>query len=193
MTIRKKAHPLKSSVSQREASSSKDALSRISARKKSKSVNDSELRIMTPRNIDWLAQSGLIVPDDLNPGEETVPLDFTNLTDRAVGALHSRFAVRHSHALYVRATFATEMLGLKRRNRIAQATFRVRSNSDYKTEKALTDAFLLSKVGANLDKRMGELEIRIELTDAVLGGFEDVVKAASREMTRRDSERAPHD
>lgn len=40
---------------------------------------------------------------------------------------------------------------------------------------------------------MLELEIKTEVLDAVIGGFDDVVKAASREMSRRDSERAPRD
>lgn len=38
-----------------------------------------------------------------------------------------------------------------------------------------------------------KLEIESELLDAVIGGYDDIVKAASREMSRRDSERGPRD
>lgn len=38
-----------------------------------------------------------------------------------------------------------------------------------------------------------KLEIETTMLDAVIGGYEDIFKAASREMSRRDSERAPRD
>lgn len=40
---------------------------------------------------------------------------------------------------------------------------------------------------------MMEHEIKATMLDALIGGYEDVVKAASREMSRRDSERTPRD
>jgi hypothetical protein len=40
---------------------------------------------------------------------------------------------------------------------------------------------------------MMNLEIRAKMLDAVIGGYDDIVRAASREMSRRDSERAPRD
>jgi hypothetical protein len=133
------------------------------------------------------------VPDDLDPSEEVIPLDFTRLGNREVGSVHSRFAVRHAHALYVRASFATEILSLRRRHRLALAAFRVRKGDTYRTDKACTEAFSLSKVGKKIERQINNLEIKVEVLDAVIGGFDDVVRAASREMSRRQSENAPND
>lgn len=110
-----------------------------------------------------------------------------------MGAVHSRFAVRHAHALYVRAGIAGEVLRLRRRHRMALASFRVHHGENFRTDKACTEAFSRSKDGKRLEKALMELEIKAEVLDAVIGGFDDIVKAASREMSRRDSERAPRD
>lgn len=64
---------------------------------------------------------------------------------------------------------------------------------EFRTDKACTEAFSRSKKGKRFEKALLELEIKSEVLDAVIGGFEDIVKAASREMSRRDSERAPRD
>jgi hypothetical protein len=62
-----------------------------------------------------------------------------------------------------------------------------------RSDKALGEAFSRTKTGRALEKQLMELEIKAGVLDAVIGGFEDVVRAASREMSRRDSERAPRD
>lgn len=191
--MKKKKPSLKSSAKGREGSRSKDAPSRGTAKKKSEPSNVKELRIVTPKNIGSLAQSGLIVPDDLDPENETVPLDFTSLNNRRVGAIHSRFAVRHAHALFVRAGNATEVLSVRRKHRLALASFRIRMGKKFRTDKACTEAFSKSKTGKQLEKQLLKLEIKAELLDAVIGGYEDITKAASREMSRRDSERSPRD
>lgn len=193
MPTKKKKRSPKQNARPQKASNSKGAPSRGFASRKSKSESEQQLRIATPSNIAWLSQSGLIVPDDLDPSDESIPLDFTHLSPRRVGALHSRFAVRHAHALYVRSGVASDLLRLRRAHRLSLAKFRVRKGDDYRTDKACTEAFSLSKRGKKLEGEMLELEIRSEVLDAVVMGFEDVVKATSREMTRRDSERAPRD
>lgn len=147
----------------------------------------------TPENISWLAQSGLIVPDDLDPDEEVIHLDFTRIGNRAVGAVHSRFAVRHAHALYQRSLLAGQLLRLQRKHRLALGAFRVRRGDEFRTDKACAEAFSMSKDGKRLEKAMMQHEIKGKMLDAVIGGYEDIVKAASREMSRRDSERAPRD
>lgn len=161
-------------------------------KKKSKPV-ERTLRIATPQNIASLAQHGLIVPDDLDPDEEVINLDFTSLSNREVGAVHSRFAVRHAHALFVRAGIASERLRLQRKHRLALGAFRVRRGSEFRTDRAASEAFSATKDGRKLEKAMMEHEIKATMLDALIGGYEDVVKAASREMSRRDSERAPRD
>jgi hypothetical protein len=127
----------------------------------------------------------------LEPDDESLPLDFTRLNNRSVGSLHSRFAVRHAHVLYVRAQNASELLRVRRQHRLALASFRV--HGDYKTEKALTLAFSKSKTGRKIETVMQGLEIKSVYLDAIAEGYMDIVKAASREMARRDSERGPRD
>lgn len=134
----------------------------------------------------------MVVPDNLDPSEERVPLDFTRLSNQDVGAFHSRFAVRHSHALYVRAVVAGRLLRLRHKHRIALARFRSLKAKDFKTDRELVAAFTIDE-GATTEENIMKLEIKSELLDAVIGGYDDVVKAASREMSRRDSERAPRD
>jgi hypothetical protein len=169
---------------------------RNSVKKKSRPSNaegnGESLRVATPRNSKFLAQRGLIVPDDLDPGEENVPLDFTEISDRLVGALHSRFAVRHAHALYVRASVETRLLRLRRKHKIELAKYRVKKADDFKTARELEASFAIGQ-GAAIEGRIMELEAKSEIMGAVIDGFESIVKAASREMARRDSERAPRD
>lgn len=119
-------------------------------------------------------------------------MDFTAVSDRAIGAIHSRFSVRHSHALYVRAGVAVALLRAKRRHRLELAKFRVRNESKYKTVKALEEAYSLGQ-GSSLEQKIVQLEIKATLMDSIIEGFMDVVKAASREMSRRDSERSQRD
>lgn len=142
-----------------------------------------------------MRDSGIVVPDDLDPSEETIPLDFTRLSDRRVGAVHSRFAVRMAHGLYARASVSTRLLQLKRKHILDLAKFRARYREDFKTIKECDEAFSLSPFGSKLERHIMELEIKNEILGAVVAGFEQIVKAASREMTRRgdERERAPRD
>jgi hypothetical protein len=75
---------------------------------------------------------------------------------------------------------------------MALARFRSLYQKDFKTARELDAAFYLDD-GEETERHILELEIKAEVLDAVIAGFDDVVKAASREMSRRDSERAPRD
>lgn len=175
---------------------SRDARSQPSARKKSSGLKKEieMLRVATPSDnrSEWLRQEGLIVPDDLDPSQERIPLDFTTLSNQAVGALHSRFAVRHAHALYRRALLAGDILSFHRRRRLLLARFRALHVKEYKTARELEGAFSTGR-GRKVEETIMALEIKAEVLDAVIGGYDDIMKAASREMSRRDSERAPRD
>jgi hypothetical protein len=50
-----------------------------------------------------------------------------------------------------------------------------------------------SKRISRLEKQIAEHEIQLELEEAAIESFMDIVRAASREMSRRETERAPHD
>lgn len=155
----------------------------------------SELKVRTPQDpeLQSLAQQGLIVPDDLDPEDETVPLDFTVASSQAIGAIHSRFAVRHAHGIYLLARTRNRFLALRRQLRIEQAKFRSLHKDDFDRKYELDDEMLKSKRIARLDRQITECEITMEVQQAVVEGFLDVVKAASREMSRRSDERAPRD
>ena len=132
------------------------------------------------------------MPEGLDPSEEIIALDFTSVSDRHVGAIHSRFSVRHAHALYIRAGVATRLLRLKRKHRLELAKYRVRNELKFKTLKALEESFSLGP-GSKLEGTIMNLEIKATMMDSIIEGFMDIVKAASREMSRRDSERSARD
>jgi hypothetical protein len=62
----------------------------------------------------------------------------------------------------------------------------------YKTVRALEESYTLGP-GAKLEVTIMNLEIKATLMDSIIEGFMDIVKAASREMSRRDSERSQRD
>jgi hypothetical protein len=140
-----------------------------------------------------LLESGLLVPEEIQDDEEIVPLDFTSVSSRDIGAVHSRFAVRHSHALYVMAKVAVELAHLKRDLRLDQAQFRARHAGDYKTKYELDDAMAISKRHKIISNRILEAETTYEVMQAVVQGYEDLRNAASREISRRLGEQAPRD
>jgi hypothetical protein len=98
-----------------------------------------------------------------------------------------------AHGLYVRASVNTRLLTLKRKRSLDLAKFRALRKDDFRTIKEADEAFSLSPAGSKLERHIMELEIKDEILGAVVAGFEQIVKAASREMSRRDSERAPRD
>lgn len=129
-----------------------------------------------------------MVPDDLDPSDESFRVDFTRLNSRGVGAIHSRLCNRLAHALYVRAGVETERLTLTRRIHLAQARFRLKHEDEYKTVKMLDSAMILDKEIRKLDKRANQLDVKAVALDAVVKGYESIIRAASREMSRRGIE-----
>lgn len=151
---------------------------------------ESILKVSTPKShrLRALADAGLIVPDEIPSHDEIVPLDFTTLADRDVGAIHSRFAVRHAHAIYHVALAGTKLVTLRRDLRIAQAKFRLQRP---KQPKNITDAEMEEDEHlAHLLDRISIAEANAAMLSAVAQGYEDLRNAASREMTRRLGERA---
>jgi hypothetical protein len=138
-----------------------------------------------------LKEAGLVVPEEIPSDEELVPLDFTSLSNRDVGSLHSRFAVRHSHALFHVALSASRLVRDRRRLRIAEAKFRVIHSGEKKTD---VDAMMEENEGiSKLRDRIANHEAHHEIVQALMAGYEDMRNAASREMTRRIGERAATD
>jgi hypothetical protein len=84
------------------------------------------------------------------------------------------------------------LLRLRHRQRIGLARFRAVHTDEFKTIRELDSAYHAGS-GKRIEERILALEIKAEVLEAVIGGYDDIVKAASREMSRRDSERAPRD
>lgn len=141
----------------------------------------------------FLRQEGLIVPDDLDDKEERLDIDFTSASNRAIGAIHSRFANRHAYALFVSAKNSTRLIAKRRKLRLLQAKYRVRHQPEYKTAKELEAAMSLTPKIKTLEDEIMELEIRQDLLKAVEESYLDVVRAASREITSRGQEQGARD
>ena len=164
--------------------------------KSKKSTSKSEkLRVATPQNSGFalLIESGILVPEELHANEEEVPLDFTGSSSKEIGSIHSRFAVRHAHALFVLAKVAVELAHLKRDLRLEQAQFRFRHKGEHKTKYELDDAMAESKRHKSISNKILEAEANYEILQAVVQGYEDLRNAASREIARRTGEQAPRD
>jgi hypothetical protein len=191
---KKKRSPRQNAPEQRRTNS-KAARSENSAKKKSKksSASEESLTVATPQSsaLRVLREAGIIAPDEIPSDDDSVPLDFTRLNNQAIGAIHSRYAVRHAHAIFHAAVASTKLVKLRRDLRIVQAKFRVK-NTDEK--KNVVDAMMEEDphIAKQLDK-ITEMEIQVKLIEAVAEGYEDLRNAASREMTRRIGEKASND
>lgn len=143
--------------------------------------------------LEFLKNEGLIAPDEISSDEDRVPLDFTSLNFRLIGAVHSRYAVRHSHAIYRAAIYRANAAYLTRDLRLAKARTRARLADKYKTKWALDDA--VSKVAEiqELEEELIDAEAHLTVIEALAAGYEDLRNAASREMFRRGVEKAPND
>src|SRR5262245_42217392 len=107
---------------------------------KTKSLSSSAgLTIRTPQDskLRRLAEMGLVVPDVIPSDDDAIPLDFTLVSNQEIGAIHSRYAVRHAHAIYNAALVGQDLGMLRRDLRVAQARFRM---SRPKQPKNITDA-----------------------------------------------------
>ena len=105
-----------------------------------------------------------------------------------MGAVHSRFCIRLAHALYIRAEIETQRLPLERRLHLAQARYRLRREGDFKTVKMLDSAMSLDSGIKKMTKQISQLEVKEIALDAVIKGYESIIKAASRDMSRRGIE-----
>lgn len=195
MAIAKKKKFRRQSATAPKKSSSRDAHSGNFAKKKSEKSNSKldGLHVRTPKDspLAFLKEAGVIVPEEIPSDEDTIPLDFTRLSSRGIGHLQSRYAVRHSHAIFNAAKVAADAAAIKRDLRLAKAKFRIR----HKSEKVNVVAAMMEDNDAisELEDKLLEVEVKVELLDAVAAGYADLRDAASREITRRTRERAAVD
>lgn len=183
-------------ASAHEDSNSQDARSRNSVRKKSSQSKSDELslRVATPQSHGLPSLiDGLVVPDEIPSDEDAVRLDFTRLSSRDLGNVHSRFAVRHAHAIFTLARRESALVTHRRNLRMAQAKFRQRHGGEFKNKYSLDDAMEQNKTIAAVLNEIALLEAERVVIEAVAQGYDDLRAAASREMFRRSSENAPKD
>jgi hypothetical protein len=182
-------------ASARKRSNSSVARSGNSVGRKSKKSSDGgeRLKIATPTDskLRALKEAGLVVPEEIPHDDDSVPLDFTTLSNRDVGAVHSRYSVRHAHAIYQVALLAGDLVRRRRDLRIVESKFRVIHQGEKKTD---VDALMEEdeKIARYRDK-ISLLEAQVEIVGAIAQGYEDLRNAASREMTRRIGEKAATD
>lgn len=129
-----------------------------------------------------------MVPDELDPFDESLSVDFTRMGSRAVGGIHSRLCNRLAHAVYVRSQLEGDRLSLARRIYLAEARFRLKHEDEYKTMKMLDAAMILDPEIRKLNSRANKLDVKAVALDAVIRGYESIIRAASREMSRRGIE-----
>jgi hypothetical protein len=105
-----------------------------------------------------------------------------------IGALHSRYAVRHAHAIFHVALAGTRLVTLRRNLRIAQAKFRLANKGEMKN---IVDAMMEEDedISKMLD-RISVQEANVKMIESIAQGYADLRDAASREVTRRLGERA---
>jgi hypothetical protein len=141
--------------------------------------------------LQYLTDAGIIVPEEIPANDDHVPLDFTTLSPRHLGALHSRYAVRHSHVIFQLAKVASDAASVKRNLRLVKAKFRLH----HKGEKVnvINSMMEVDDVIVELEDKLAEVEAKVGILSAVAEGYEDLRNAASREMTRRIGERAATD
>jgi hypothetical protein len=139
----------------------------------------------------FLKDAGIIVPEEIPSDEDTIPLDFTRLSNRGIGHLQSRYAVRHAHAIFAASKVGTDAAAIKRELRLEKAKFRLK----HKKEKVNVVAAMMddNDTISELETTLAEVEAKAELLDAVAAGYADIRDAASREITRRMGERASVD
>jgi hypothetical protein len=171
------------------------ARKKVTPRKKSRQSNGSVsgLSVRTPQDstLQVLAEVGLVVPDEIPLDDDLLLLDFTLLGNRDIGSIHSRYAVRHAHAIFQAAKAAARVATLKRGLRVSEAKFRIsRKGQQLNVVQALMEDD--EHITKQRDK-VSKAEIEHDLITAVAQGYEDIRNAASREISRRLGERAATD
>jgi hypothetical protein len=138
-----------------------------------------------------LRDAGIIVPEEIPSDDDSLPLDFTLLGNRDIGSVHSRYAVRHAHAIFQAAKTQARLGNLKRGLRVSKAQFRMRHNEE---KLNIVQAMMEDdETIARQQERVDKAEIDLALINAVAEGYSDIRDAASREITRRIAEKAPRD
>jgi len=192
MSVKKKRRH--QNATPRESSNSKDVRSRGTASKKSvKSKSEKKLTVATPRNSEsqFLEHLGLLAPVEMDGVDEIdVLLDLTHESSRSIGRQHSTWAAFHSYALFVLARLESRKLHLERERRHRAAKFRQKYGGEYKTKYELDDAALLDAKISAVDDELSRIEQQAVQVRALVDGYAGFRNGVSREISRREAEKA---
>lgn len=147
------------------------------------------LRVPTGLHLARLAERGMVIPGRLDDGEAEIPLDLTTLTSRDVGRQFSYWSIRHAHAIVQVAIKKEEHARLAYDKKMAEAKwFRIHS-AEYRTVKDAQAAMLANKEIKSINFKLMKAETSADLLEAVSRSYEVLMKACSREMSRRLGEK----
>jgi len=120
---------------------------------------------------------------------EFVPLNFTTLSSREVGRQHSTWSVRHSHLIFLVGNLRAEVGNLKHDLKNAEAAWIVKHVGDYKNKWEADYALAASKKIRRMRETLKRAEASLIRYEALSQSYEGLRNAASRELSRRASER----
>lgn len=115
------------------------------------------------------------------------------MSNRELGGVHSRYAVRYAHAIFVLAHRTSDITIEKRNLFLAEAKFSIVNKDKYKTKYELESAMEKNVKINEARNKISELESQKDLIEGIAKGYDAISKAASREISRRIAESAPRD
>jgi hypothetical protein len=166
-------------------------------KKKTRSNGSGELKFTVPADIDRLqdyVKEGLLTPNRLEDDKSSyAPLDFTSISSRDVGKQHSNWAVRHAHIIFLIGNLRAEIGNSKHDLKNAEADWLIKHGTNHKTKYAAEAAMRKSKRITRLRDRLRAAEASLTRYEALAESYRVLREAASREIARRQDERASRD
>lgn len=165
------------------------------AKNKVKSVG--KLNFIIPADIDQYTdyvKESLLVPARLDDDKSSyAPLDFTSISSREVGQQHSNWAVRHAHIIFLIGNLRAEIGNAKHDLKNVEADWLIKNGGRYKTKYAAEAAMRKSKRIVKRRERLQRAEASLIRYEALSESYRALREAASREIARRQDERASRD
>lgn len=169
----------------------------MATKTKTKKAKNGKLKFAIPADIERLedyVKEGLLTPVRLDDDKASyAPLDFTSISSREVGRQHSTWAVRHSHIIFLIGNLRAEIGNAKHDLKNAEAEWMIKRGDNYKTKYAAEAAMRKSKRITKLRDRLQQAEASLTRYEALAESYRVLREAASREIARRQDERASRD
>jgi hypothetical protein len=128
----------------------------------------------------------LVVPGAITADERELRLDFTSVSSKEIGRIHSEFAVRVGYAIYHASIAEADLIEKRRELKLAKARF-IDKNQGKKFEVDAQAA--LEPEIKKLEDGIAVLERKKALIEGVIGAYLKLQEGSSREISRRENER----